>query len=64
MPATKNSILKNSKRHCIDFSIYTQPDGYDAIADLKLIFQANEQKLRMLDEVKKIIGDQGEIIDF
>ena len=60
----KEQNIEKFKEHCIDFSIYTQPDGYDVIVDLKLIFQANEQKLRMLDEVTKIIGDQGEIIDF
>jgi hypothetical protein len=60
----KEQNIEKFKELCIDFSIYTQPDGYDAIADLKLLFQADEHKLRMLEEVTEIMGDLGEVVDF
>ncbi len=60
----KEQDIEKFKQLCIDFSIYTQPDGYDAIAGLKLLFQADEQKLRMLEEVTEIMGNPGEVVDF
>jgi hypothetical protein len=60
----KEQNIEKFKEHCIDFFIYTQPDGYDALANLKLIFQADEQKLNVLEDVIKMIGDQNAVIDF
>lgn len=58
---------KNTKRfqeHCIDFINDVDPDGYDALAELKSIFQNNREKYQVLEEITKIMQHQDEIIEF
>ena len=52
------------KEHCIDFINDAGPDGYDALAELKIIFKHNREKYQTLEEITKIIQNQDEIIEF
>ena len=50
---------------CLDFINDTNADGYDAIAELKFIFQDKEGKLEILESITKMIHDQDEeVIEF
>ena len=49
---------------CLGFINDTDADGYDAIAELKSIFQDNEGKLEVLESITKMINDQDEVIEF
>ena len=60
----KEQDMEKFKELCFDFFIYTQPDGSDALANLKLIFQADEKKLKVLGDVTAMISDRDEVIDF
>ena len=49
---------------CLDFVNDTNANGYDAIAELKPIFQDNEEKLEIFESITKMIHDQDEVIEF
>ena len=49
---------------CLDFINDTNASGYDAIAELKSIFQDNEGKLEILESITKMLHEQDEVIEF
>ena len=55
---------KRFKELCIDFINDTNPDGYDALAELKLISHKNREKLLVLEEIIQMIHAQDEVIEF
>ena len=49
---------------CLAFINDTNANGYDAIAELKSIFQDNEGKLEILESITKMTHEQDEVIEF
>ena len=60
----KEQDIERFKELCVDFLLRTEADDYDAIADLKLIFNADKRKSNVIEELKKLMRDQDQFIDF
>ena len=60
----KENNTKRFKELCIDFINDTNPDGFDALAELKLISHKNREKLLVLEEITQMIHTQDKVIEF